>query len=128
MNDTHSAHLVELNQIDDFRQEIQTIEMLTRGMRCALLDALDRWQTQTPLQFFLCVIAPNGHVNISLCTMSKLEETVLRALSELDEAYCAWHLSYIGDEARLLWEEAAELFEFIYPNAGLPAPSGVTLH
>lgn len=128
MNTTHSAHLVELNHIDDFRQEIQTTQMLSVGMRHALLDALDRWQQQTPLPYFLCVIAPNGHVDISLFTENRLEDNVLRTLTELNEAFCAWHLEYIGDRARMIWEDAADLFEFVYPSAGLPAPLGVTLH
>jgi hypothetical protein len=124
MDDTHSAHLVELSQIREYRLALTTTAMLDQGMRCALLDALDRWEHETPLQYFLCVICPNGHVSIELCTQSRLENLVLGALEHLNNAECAWSLTYIGDRARMIWEDALDLYEFCTE----PRPAGVTLH
>lgn len=124
MSDTHSAHLVDLSQIQEFRTALTATPMLEVGMRLALLDALDRWETQTPLQFFLCVMDPYGHVEISLCTESKLEATLLRSLEPIGHGLCAWDLTYINDRARMIWEDSIDLHEFLIAER----PPGTTLH
>lgn len=128
MSEAHSAHIVDLTQIDGFRQWVSTTPMLQVGMRCAVLDALDRWQHEMPLDFMVCVIAPNGTVSMSMCGESRLESTILAHLDDIANALCAWELEFIDDRAKMIWEDAADLFEFAYPSVGRNAPVGVTLH
>lgn len=123
--DTHSAHLVELNHIAEYRLAIQTTAMFENpGMRVALLDALDRWETATPLPYFLCVMCPSGHIEIEMFTENRLETAVLRTFDHLNEAPCAWSLTFICDRARRIWEQTYELYEFMIADR----PPGTTLH
>jgi hypothetical protein len=125
MSDTHSAHLVELNHIAAYRQAIQTTQMFQNpGLRLAILEALDRWEHATPLQFFHCLLCPNGHIDIWLSSESKLEDTVLKSLSHLKGELCEWHLDFINDRGRMIWEDAVDLYEFMVAEI----TPGTTIH
>lgn len=127
MSDSHSAHLVELNQIAEYRLAIQTTAMLETGMRHALLDALDRWEVETPFKYFLVLVCPNGHVHIEMLSQSLLDDAVLRTFEHLNGEECSWNLKFIDDRARQIWEDALDLWEFMHIDA-TRVPAGVTVH